>query len=355
MALFKESMNNLIKPSSSSLRRILTYGVSISMILSVLIMVIACPSCLSDSDTAITHLVVNMIYGLSLFFGMSYLNSYLGKRMQWLKKPWKAFGIVMVANILCVVSIVAVANIIWRYVFLDMNPSTAIKHISIQEFIIPMFIGLLITSIFQGAAFLKTWKTSLLETEHFKQAQLTAKYETLNSQVNPHFLFNSLNVLSSLVKKDPTKAETFIHHLSDIYRNILDLRKEELIPLSKELETLDAYKFLLETRYENRLIVDCKLPKADNIFIVPLSLQMLLENAVKHNASTKKDPLRIRIFMEGKTVWIVNNKRVLNETVPGKKMGLENIRERYQLATGQAIQVIDTSEEFKVGLPLIID
>jgi len=128
--------------------------------------------------------------------------------------------------------------------------------------------GLLITAIFQAANFLNVWKISLVETEKYKNAQLSAQYQTLTSQVNPHFLFNSLNVLSSLVKKDPEKAESFIQQLSNVYRNILDVRNEELISIQQELATLKAYLFLIETRFGERIRMDVQIDTKEDEYLV---------------------------------------------------------------------------------------
>ena len=125
--------------------------------------------------------------------------------------------------------------------------------------------------------------------------------------------------------------------------------------MKQELETLKAYLFLIETRFGERIKMDIQIdPKVDE-YLVPLSLQMLVENAVKHNAATLKNPLTIQIYQENNFWWVKNNRKEMSEPVPGKGMGLENIRQRYQLATGKEIIIQDNEDFYAVGLPIIRD
>ncbi len=330
-------------------------GVVVTLIIVGVILAITCPSCLTNPQGSINRIAISFFGGLAYFVALSQLNGFLTPRTPWIKRPWFSFIGVLSANILIVIIVCYFNNAVWRGIYIGQDIITASKNLQIGEIAISVMIGLLITSFFIGSTFLKVWKKSLIEKEQFKQAQLSAQYETLNSQVNPHFLFNSLNVLSALVKKDPEKAETFIHHLSDVYRHVLDIRKEEMVTLEKELNLLKAYQFLLKVRFEGRLNIINQLKPNDSEYIVPLSLQMLLENAVKHNSATQKNPLEIKIYAKDKFIWVENNKSMLNEKPAGKGMGLENIRERYQLATGEKVIIEDAAQSFKVGLPIIND
>ena len=338
-----------------SFRRNFIYGLLLAIVIALILMTLMCPRCWSDFSYAGRHIFISILYGLGLHMSLGYLNSYLATKVQWLKKPWQSFFITLTLSTITVILVVALINVIWRGLLLDVSPMDTIRSLEPIEYLIPLIIGLFISSVFIGASFLSIWKKSLLEAEQFKQAQLSAKFEALNSQVNPHFLFNSLNVLSSLVKKDPAKAEDFIHQLSNVYRNVLEFRKEELISTKKELNTLNAYLFLLQTRFGERIRLTNKLVASETSYIVPLSLQMLLENAIKHNAATTKNPLLIEIYEQDSKIWVKNNRQLLNEAVEGKKMGLDNIAQRYKLATDEEIIVEETDTYFKVGLPVIQD
>jgi len=323
--------------------------------ISLIITYVTCAPCRSNWEVGSTYFWISMLYGLGLFLSMSFWNNYLGPRLSWLNTPWKSFWIAMSSNVVVVFITVLIINLIYRPLVYDCNISCVFKNLNIGQFIGPLIIGLLITAIFQAANFLNDWKKSLVEAEKYKNAQLAAQYQTLNSQVNPHFLFNSLNVLSTLVKKNPDQAEKFIYQLSNVYRNILDVRNEELISMSQELETLKAYLFLIETRFGERINLDIQIEPKEDEYLVPLSLQMLVENAVKHNAATLKNPLTIQIFKEGNFWWIKNNRKKMTNPVPGKGMGLDNIRQRYQLAVGKEIIIQENEEFYSVGLPIITD
>jgi len=314
---------------------------------------ITCNSCREDWSEAWIHFCVSSLYGLGLFLGMSFWNNYLGKKLLWLTHPWKSFWIALISNIIVVIIIVVIVNLIYRPLLYECDVTCVLKSLTFGDFVISLIIGLMITAIFQAANFLSVWKESLVETEKYKNAQLAAQYQTLNSQVNPHFLFNSLNVLSTLVKKNPDQAEKFIHQLSNVYRNILDVRNEELISMQQELETLNAYLFLIETRFGERIKMDIQIDARTDEYLVPLSLQMLVENAVKHNAATLKNPLTIQLYAKANFWWIKNNRQPMTGSVEGKGMGLENIIQRYQLATGKEIVVQDEEAFYAVGLPIV--
>jgi sensor histidine kinase YesM len=218
-----------------------------------------------------------------------------------------------------------------------------------------LFFSQLIAGVYESIYYLRQWKTSVKETEELKKVNLQSQLESLKNQVNPHFLFNSLNSLSALVEEDPKRAVRFIEELSNIYRYLLQSNEKELIPLSRELEFIDAYSFLLQTRFEDGLhlsveveplLMDCLLP--------PLTLQILVENAVKHNMVSAATPLTIRIYNDAAgNLTVVNNLRKRKITVPSHKMGLVNVAAKYRLLN-QPELVIDQSEtHFQVVVPLI--
>ena len=221
------------------------------------------------------------------------------------------------------------------------------------NYVFSTLITLVITTIYQAAFFLSTWKATLIQQEQLKSANLTAKYEVLNAQVNPHFLFNSLNVLSALVKRDPDAAEGFIQGLSEVYRYVLEVRGEQTVSLERELHALDAYANLVLMRFgESRLRINVSIVPQAGDLVVPLALQMLIENAVKHNGATRKTPLVIEVARQGAHIVVSNNKVPLFEAVESRGIGLANIRERYGLALGQEVMIEDSADTYAVRLPL---
>lgn len=190
--------------------------------------------------------------------------------------------------------------------------------------------------------------------ESIKMDHLNARYELLKQQVNPHFLFNSLSTLKSMVDAGEENASEFIDHLSSFYRSSLEKTNEDLTSLSRELQLLHNYVYLLNTRYEDCLKVHIIISEDYySSFIPPFTLQLLIENAVKHNALSVEDPLEIRIYTE-QELLIVENHLIPRRTVEvSSRMGLKNIKERYLKLFNKKVVVEKTEDQFRIKLPLI--
>lgn len=205
-------------------------------------------------------------------------------------------------------------------------------------------------SVFQ----FKHLQVALLEAERLKQENLQSQLETLKNQVNPHFLFNSMNTLASIIPDDADLAVRFVQKLSNVYRYVLEIRDRQTVSLADELAALRAYVFLLQIRFSNNLCVDITVPDEHlSSSVVPLSLQMLVENAVKHNIVSTQRPLWVRVFVEADRIIVQNNLQRKNQLTDSTGLGLQNIRNRYHLLTGQSIDVIVTAQTFTVSLPLL--
>ncbi|MEQ9424643.1 MAG: histidine kinase [Cyclobacteriaceae bacterium] len=184
---------------------------------------------------------------------------------------------------------------------------------------------------------------------------LLSQYESLKNQVNPHFLFNSFSVLSSLIHQDPDLASDFLDKLSKLYRYMLDNKDNQMVTLQKEVEFMESYIFLLKARHENGISINIKLSLDQQAFYVPtLSLQMLIENAIKHNKFSKSNPLTIRIFNEGDDYLVVENElRAKKNEVQSTKVGLENIRKRYNYQSERRVIIAESDSHFTVKLPIL--
>ena len=214
-------------------------------------------------------------------------------------------------------------------------------------------ITFLISAFMHGKEFLENWRKAALNAETLKKESAVARYESLKSQVNPHFLFNSLNALTNLVYEDQDKAAKFIKQLSEVYRYVLDSREKESVSIQEELRFVKSYLFLQEIRFGDNLKVRLDL---DNAFgnVAPLALQLLLENAIKHNIVSQENPLFVEMKISNGFIWVENKvqrKSVLGENSPG--MGLNNIRSRYAFLSNKKVVVNKSEEEFSVGLPII--
>ncbi len=197
------------------------------------------------------------------------------------------------------------------------------------------------------------WSDSLKREQKLTQEKLIFQYQTLKNQVNPHFLFNSLNTLSSLVRENPDLSEEFIQKLSHIYRYILDDKEKELVPLSEEIKFVQDFFYLQKIRDEEKITLKIEIQNMEGVRILPVSLQLLVENALKHNSATRNNPLEIIIHNEGIDRLVVRNnlqkKTRLSES-PG--IGLKNLNERSKLILNTEIDVIETADEFVVKIPV---
>ena len=199
------------------------------------------------------------------------------------------------------------------------------------------------------------YKTKTLEAETFKRMSSQAELQVVKNQVNPHFLFNNLNVLSSLILQNNAEANKFIEEFSKVYRYILNNHEKELVALETELHYIDPYIFLLQKRFTSGLQVALNIPvEYKKLLIVPAALQILVENAIKHNIVSRQRPLHIAIHINGdNTIVVSNNLQAKQTTEKSTGIGLQNIIKRYNLVSNREVLINQESNHFTVTLPLI--
>ena len=196
------------------------------------------------------------------------------------------------------------------------------------------------------------WNDSLKREQKLREEKLIFQYETLKNQVNPHFLFNSLNTLSSLVSKDAKLSEKFISRFSSIYRYILENSNVELINLSKEIAFVEDFFFLQKIRDDGKIDLNLEINNAEKYEILPISLQLLIENALKHNAATKDKPLKITVSMENDYVVVENNIQPKMQMEPSSKIGLNNLQERVKLVLNREVLIESSGGSYIVKIPV---
>ena len=214
---------------------------------------------------------------------------------------------------------------------------------------------LCVTLMYESVAFFKDWKNNVQKTEALARENVQSQLEVLKNQLDPHFLFNSLNTLASLIDYENMGAQQYLDRLSDVYRYVLLSREKRTVSLEEEMEFLDAYVYLAKIRFrENLEVVKEISPEAYQKQVAPLSLQMLVENALKHNVFSKERPLKISIVEEGKDfLWVINNVQEKTIFEKSTKVGLHNIRNRYQLLSDREVEISQEGGLFKVGIPLL--
>jgi sensor histidine kinase YesM len=213
---------------------------------------------------------------------------------------------------------------------------------------------LLLNAVYEALHFADLWKMSVSRAEVLKRAGLNTQFETLKNQVNPHFLFNSLNTLTTLIEEDEALAVRFVHELSNVYKYVLDSMDQKLVPLELELKFAEAYIFLLKMRFGENLRVKVEFTQEDKkAGIPPLTLQILIENAVKHNIVGRDKPLHLSIYRAEDDIIVCNNLQRKTTRPDSTKVGLRNIRERYRFLANRSIRIEENENTFEVRLPLI--
>ena len=221
----------------------------------------------------------------------------------------------------------------------------------------PWFI-ILSLALFTSALYfiIKQREKEIKKYNRLEKEKIQSQLETLRNQINPHFLFNSFNTLISEIEDDPHHAVEYVEHLSDFYRNIVIQREKDLIVLEEEIDILKDYCFIQQKRYGHALQIQISIPpeQQKQYCIVPLALQLLFENAVKHNAVSTQHPLHIKLSIENNEQLVVcNNINKKFNQEKGSSMGLQNIRKRYQLLRGKTVVVKNDDKFFTVKIPLI--
>ncbi len=311
-----------------------------------------CPKCflgLGNMSEGWRHIIMSITYTYILGYGCSYISYKVAQRYYQGEKPIKGFLINLV--ILALYSFFT-SMLIWYFSIRvlynpDFNPS-------VTELVSNAYIALALSMFFSGIEFLKKWKSEAVKAERLEKEKIATQYESLRNQVNPHFLFNSLNTLTSLVVDSQDLAIQYINQLSEVYRYVLDSRNKDVVGLDVEVDFLKSYLFLQKIRFGENISVDIRL-KDDlkDKFILPLSLQILMENAIKHNEISSEKPLKISVVENDDYIKIENqiHKKQLFEK--GSGIGLNNIMERYQHLTDKEISIINDNKKFVVQLPII--
>ncbi len=208
--------------------------------------------------------------------------------------------------------------------------------------------------VFHTIYFYRTWQENRVKEQKIIAGTASAKFDALKNQLDPHFLFNSLNVLTSLIEEDPEQAQKFTTSLSKVYRYVLEQKDKDLVTVDEELQFAKTYIRLLKMRFEDSIVLD--IPEKSNnpeARIVPLSLQLLLENAVKHNVVSSERPLRIKVYEDGGMLVITNNLQEKQVVKRGSGVGLGNIRQRYNILSNRKVIIDQTATDFTVRLPLL--
>jgi len=228
------------------------------------------------------------------------------------------------------------------------------KDLYLDLFVMGLFIPVSVNGLKESLYYYGEWENEVLHKEQLQKENIRAQYEILKNQINPHFLFNCFNTLSELAHEDKNLTIRFVHQLSQVYRFVLENKDEEVVGLKNELEVLESYIFLLKIRFGDNLHVSMEnIDRFGRYGIVPLTLQILMENALKHNVVSKAHPLTIEIAVSEDDKLVFKNNLQRKSSVQTTHIGLQNIIKRYRAVANRTVDIMETSSEFVVKVPLI--
>lgn len=294
------------------------------------------------------------MYGVVLTFVNSAFFDYINHYVVW--KKYSKYRLLL--GVIGSVSVTMLGTFLIR-----MFIKTVIEHKNLMDFlvnekfryyIVSLLVTMVISLFFHTIYFYKKSQEKKVKEQKIIAGTASAQFESLKNQIDPHFLFNSLNVLSSLIEENPENAQRFTTSLSKIYRYVLEQKDKELVSVAEELAFAKTYMNLLKMRFENSLFYELpvEVPNPD-AKVVPLSLQLLLENTVKHNVVSEQRPLYIRIKIVENNLVIENDLQKKEVLQDRRGVGLQNIINRYAILTRRKVEIEETENQFSVSVPIL--
>lgn len=299
---------------------------------------------------------LSFLYTIMIAFvvwqGNRYLHFSLRTYFDWINKPLQKIGVLLFTVIFYTVPVSVLLLTGWYKLF---SGEPVNWNVITQSTLIILIAVLFITHIYETAFLVKDSENEMIRNEQLERAKAEAELEALKNQIDPHFIFNSLNTLSHLIEEKPLKAKQFNDNLADVYRYILQNKARGLVVLREEMEFLQSYFLLLQIRFEKavQLKIAVEDTALDQYLVPPISLQILAENAIKHNEFSEAAPLVLEIELINGELRVHNhvNKKSLRKA--SSKIGLQNLQERYRLTTNKEIVIKEEKTDFTVILPVL--
>lgn len=296
------------------------------------------------------YIAYSSVIGMSLWLGNEYFSCLIDKKYSWLEFPVRKLVLRLVFSLAySTIIMVILYMFIWFFIYKKTDLSNFFNH-NRFSFLIFYAATVIVMLVYHSIAFFQSWQAAAINEEKLKKESMALQLQALRSQVDPHFLFNSLNTLTSLIETDSRKAIVFVKQLSDMFRYMLDRESKELIDIDSEIKFVKAYVFLQQMRFGSNLTVEIALT-GNNFYVLPISLQMLIENAIKHNEISAEFPLTISISEEEDYVVVTNKLQPKILETPSKGIGLSNLKVRYNFFTNKEVIVMQEQNNFIVKLP----
>jgi hypothetical protein len=304
-------------------------------------------------------LLIAFCYAAGLWFANAYTADWLNIRTGWNERPMRRLLFTVGASFLASLVVMVVVGELTAVLLLHRPLGYGLRHHFVSNAAFPLLTTVVVSLFMHSRSFLLAWREATVRAERLEKESAVARLDSLRRQVDPHFLFNSLNALTSLVEEEPQRAVRFIRQLSSVYRYVLESQSQELVPLSEELAFAEAYVFLQKTRLDEALQVELDLPPTAEtaaLHLPPLALQLLLENALKHNTAYQASPLHLRVAVDATAATLTVRNTLRPRRLPANEAsgrGLANLRARYAFLTPRPVAAGPVGEEFVVTLPLL--
>lgn len=295
------------------------------------------------------------MYSIAISIVNSYFFEYINHKVVWTEAT-KKYRLVtgILGSIVLTIATFFLVRMIQAIVIEGKTYKVFIENEKASFYFVALIITFFFSVLFHAIYFYKELQKKKVTEQKIIAGTASAQFDALKNQLDPHFLFNSLNVLSSLIDENPRQAQKFTSGLSKVYRYVLEQKNKELVTVDEEFSFAKTYMSLLKMRFEDSIIFEIP-EKASNpeSRVVPLSLQLLLENAVKHNMVTPSKPLHIKIYEDGGNLVIQNNLQEKQIVKKSSGVGLNNIKQRYDLLTQREVYINKTTSDFQVAIPML--
>ena len=312
----------------------------------------------TEGDLSMENVIRQIIISFIFSFGLTAANSYyydgISIRYDWEKNPKKRLWLGAIGSIVITFVVFAILRYFLTYYYTGRSVSEFIEKEEVTPYVIALAITLIASLFIHAFYFYRALQKKQVKEQKIIAGTASARFDALKNQLDPHFLFNSLNVLTSLIEEAPDQAQKFTTSLSKVYRYVLEQKNKDLVTVNDELDFARTYVRLLKMRFEDSIVFD--IPDRatdDDAKIIPLSLQLLLENAVKHNVVTSTRPLHIRVYEENGNLVVKNNLQEKQVVKKSSGVGLQNIQQRYHILSDRKVAIEKTAKDFSVSLPML--
>ncbi|MEO9511498.1 MAG: 2TM domain-containing protein [Flavobacteriaceae bacterium] len=329
----------------------------VSILITVLVAVLSI-FVFGDGDYSYESITRDIVISFIFSFGLTAVNSYyydgMNIRYSWEKDPKKRLWIGAIGSLFLTMITFGILRYLIHFYFAGLSIGEFLERETLDSYIIAIVITVIASLFTHAFHFYRALQKKEVKKQKIIAGSASARFDALKNQLDPHFLFNSLNVLTSLIEEDPDQAQKFTTSLSKVYRYVLEQKNKDLVTVDEELNFARTYVRLLKMRFEDSIVFEipekCSVPEAK---IVPLSLQLLLENAVKHNVVTTSRPLHIKVSEHEGMLLVSNNLQEKQVVKKSSGVGLQNIKQRYEILTDREVNIAKKASSFSVGIPML--